>query len=182
MAVRGMRFFGDPVLRTRADEVTDFDKELRMLVRDLTETLRDQEGSGLAAPQIGVSRRVFVFHVDGVSGHIVNPTLEFPDELEQDGPEGCLSAPGLYFDTTRRLNAIVRGVDMHGRPAQVVGARELARCLQHETDHLDGVLFIDRLDTDTRKAALRAIRLADWSGQPAPAVRLSPHRIRGSLG
>jgi peptide deformylase len=182
MAVRGVRYFGDPVLRTRADEVKDFDKELRVLVRDLSETLRAQEGSGLAAPQIGVSRRVFVFHVDNVEGHIINPTLEFPDEEEQDGPEGCLSAPGLYFDTRRRLNAIVHGVDMHGRPLQVVGTRELARCLQHETDHLDGVLFIDRLDSQTRKAALRAIRLAEWNGLPKPTIRVSPHRIRGPLG
>jgi peptide deformylase len=179
MAVRDVRLFGDPVLRERAPEVTEFDRELRRLVTDLAATLRDQRGSGLAANQIGVLARVFVFHVGGVSGHLVNPVLDFPDEAEQDGPEGCLSIPGLYFDTRRRLNTVARGVDRHGRPVQVVGTGELARCLQHETDHLDGVLFVDRLDPTTRKAALRAIRQAEWSNQPAPQFKISPHPIRG---
>ena len=178
MAVRDVRLFGDPVLRERAPEVTEFDKELRNLVKDLTATLRDQRGSGLAANQIGVLARVFVFQVGKVSGHLVNPELDFPDDAEQDGPEGCLSIPGLYFDTTRRLNTVARGQDEHGRPVQVVGTGELARCLQHETDHLDGVLFLDRMDSETRKAALRAIRSAEWSNRPAPKFKISPHPIR----
>jgi len=173
-----MRLFGDPVLTGECDPVTDFDKELRTLVRDLTDTLRDARGSGLAAPQIGVPVRVFVFDVDGVRGHLVNPTLEFPDDEEQTGPEGCLSIPGLYYDTRRRLHAVARGVDMHGRPAQVVGTAEVARCLQHETDHLDGVLFLDRLDPATRRTAMRDIRAAEWYGA---RVKLSPHPVRGVL-
>ena len=174
MAVRAVRLFGDPVLRTPADEVTSFDAELRRLVRDLAETLQDQQGSGLAAPQIGVSRRVFAFHVGKVAGYLVNPVLSFPDEEEQDGPEGCLSMPGLYFDTLRRLNVVAKGYSDRGDPVQVVGTGELARCLQHETDHLDGVMFIDRMDGQRRKAALRAIRAAPWSGL-APTVKVSPH-------
>ncbi|MBO0775059.1 MAG: peptide deformylase [Actinobacteria bacterium] len=179
MTVRPVRLFGDPVLRTPATEVTDFDRQLRRLVRDLAETLRSQRGSGLAAPQIGVGLRVFVFDIDGVRGHLVNPALDFPDEEQQDGPEGCLSFPGLYFDVTRRLNTVARGFDGDGRPVQVVGDQGLARCLQHETDHLDGILFIDRMDPGTRKAAMRAVREAEWAGEPAPQIKTSPHPLPG---
>lgn len=182
MAVRDVRLFGDPVLRERATEVTEFDRELRRLVTDLTETLRGQRGSGLAATQIGVLARVFAFDVGGTRGHIVNPVLDFPDEQEQDGPEGCLSIPGLYFDNKRRLHTVATGVDQHGRPVQVVGEAELARCLQHETDHLDGMLFIDRMDTARRKAALRAIREAEWNNLAKPEFKISPHPIAGKLG
>jgi peptide deformylase len=112
-----------------------------------------------------------------VAGHLVNPVLDFPDEEEQDGPESCLSLPGLYFDTKRRMNVAAKGVTAAGDPVQVVGAGHLARCLQHETDHLDGVLFIDRLDRGRRKAAMRAIRKAEWNGTTPPAVKISPHRM-----
>ena len=161
MPVLPIRLFGDPVLTTPADEVTTFDAELRRLVRNLDQTLYDQRGSGLAASQVGVGLRVFVFHDDDVAGYLVNPTLDFPDEQEQDGPEGCLSLPGLYFDTQRRLNVVAQGFTVSGDPVQVVGTGNLARCLQHETDHLDGVLFIDRMDAERRKAAMRAIRAAE---------------------
>ena len=175
MPIRPVRLFGDPVLTTPADEVVTFDAELRRLIRDLDETLYDQCGSGLAAPQIGVGLRVFVFHDEDVAGHLVNPVLDFPDEEEQDGPEGCLSLPGLYFDTKRRLNVVARGFTASGDPVQVVGAGHLARCLQHETDHLDGVLFIDRLDREWGRAAMRAIREAQWNSLGLPEVKLSPH-------
>jgi peptide deformylase len=175
MPVLPIRLFGDPVLATPADGVTTFDAELRRLVRSLDETLYDQRGSGLAAPQVGVGLRVFVFHDEDVAGHLVNPVLDFPDEEEQDGPEGCLSMPGLYFDTKRRLNAVAKGFTASGDPVQVVGTGHLARCLQHETDHLDGVLFIDRMDRERRKAAMRAIRQADWNNLGLPTVKLSPH-------
>ena len=181
MSVVPVRLFGDPVLRTKADPVTDFDRSLRNLVRDLTGTLDDAGGSGLAAPQIGVGLRVFVFDSDGVRGHLVNPGLGFPDEEEQDGLEGCLSFPGLYFDVKRRRNVVAKGFTELGDPVQVVGSGVLARCLQHETDHLDGVLFIDRMDPATRKEAMRAIRQADWAGQP-PVVKTSPHPLTGRLG
>jgi peptide deformylase len=181
MAVRPVRLFGDPVLRTPTQEVTEFDRELRRLVQDLTQTLRDQQGAGLSAPQIGVGLRVFAFDVDGVRGHLVNPVLGFPDDAEDDGPEGCLSFPGLYYDVKRRLHTVASGLDGDGRPVQVVGDHQLARCLQHETDHLDGVLFIDRMDSETRKRAMRDIRLAEWAGLAGPEVRVSPHRVHGLI-
>lgn len=184
MTTRAVRLFGDPVLRQKANEVTDFDRQLRHLVDDLHDTLYDQQGYGLAATQLGVLQRVFAWHdSDGAEGHLVNPVLDFPDDEEQDGPEGCLSIPGLYFDTKRRLNTVARGADVHGRPVQIVGTKKLSRCFQHETDHLDGVLFVDRLDTEARKAAMKAIRQAEWSGMAAPAVKLSPpDHAHGPLG
>jgi peptide deformylase len=181
MAVRPIRLFGDPVLRTPAEPVVDFDAELRRLVKDLTETMLDEGGAGLAAPQLGVGLRVFSYDVDDVVGHIVNPVLDFPDAEEQDGPEGCLSIPGLYFDTTRRLNVVARGVNEFGDPVQLVGSQMMARCIQHEADHLEGILFVDRLDPDTKKEAMRAIRAAEWNNEPALEVRVSPHPIFGKL-
>ncbi|MFG1779124.1 peptide deformylase [Micromonospora sp. NPDC049051] len=183
MTVQPIRLFGDPVLRTPADPVVDFDVELRKLVADLTDTMREQNGAGLAAPQLGVGLRVFTFDVDDVVGHLVNPVLEFPDAEEQDGPEGCLSIPGLYFDTKRRQNVIAKGFNSYGDPMQIVGTGLMARCVQHETDHLDGVLFVDRLDPAGRKAAMKAIRQAEWydAGAP-PTVKLSPHAAGSPFG
>jgi peptide deformylase len=183
VTVQPIRLFGDPVLRTPAEPVVDFDRELRALVRDLTETMQDQSGAGLAAPQLGVGLRVFAFDVDDVVGHLVNPVLSFPDEEEQDGPEGCLSVPGLYFDTKRRLNVVAKGFNEYGDPVQVVGTGLMARCLQHETDHLDGVLFLDRLDAARRKEAMKAIRAAEWydAARP-PVVKVSPHAAASPFG
>jgi len=172
---RDIRLFGDPVLRTPAEPVTDFDLELRNLVKDLTETMIDAPGVGLAAPQIGVGLRVFVYHVDDDEpGHLVNPVLKLEGEPEEDD-EGCLSLPGLQFPTPRAPRAIATGFNMHGDPVTVEGTELLARCVQHETDHLDGILFIDRLDPRQRKLAMKAIREAEWSGLPVPEVRVSPH-------
>jgi peptide deformylase len=176
--IQPIRLFGDPVLRTPAAPVTDFDKELRTLVEDLTETMRDAPGAGLAAPQIGVGLRVFTYHVDGVLGHLVNPSLDLSEE-EQDGDEGCLSLPGLAFPTVRALSVVAKGLNMHGEPVTIEGSQLLARCVQHETDHLDGILFVDRLDRATRKQALRAIRESRWAGEPALRVRVSPHATEG---
>ena len=173
MAIRDIRLFGDPILLTAAEPVTDFDKQLRSLVKDLTQTLDDAHGAGLAAPQIGVGLRVFAYAVDSERGYLVNPVLEFPDEEERDGEEGCLSFPGIYYDVKRRLNTVARGFTDRGDPIQVVGTEILARCLQHETDHLDGVLFIDRMDVSTRKLAMREIRESNWD----VPVKISPHRM-----
>jgi peptide deformylase len=178
VAIQRIRLFGDPVLRTPAEAVTTFDKELRVLVKDLEETMMDAPGAGLAAPQIGVGLRVFTYHVDGVLGHLVNPDLDLSEEL-QDGEEGCLSFPGIYYDTPRALRVVAKGFDMHGEPVTIDGSELLARAVQHETDHLDGILFIDRMDRDQRKLALKAIREAEWAGEPAPAVRVSPHDTFG---
>ena len=178
MSIRPIRLFGDPVLRTAAAPVTDFDKELRRLVEDLTDTMRDAPGSGLAAPQIGVGLRVFTWHVDGELGHLVNPSLALSEEL-QDGPEGCLSIPDLAYDCTRALSVVAKGFNMHGDPVTVEGSQLLARAIQHETDHLDGILFVDRLDRETRKLAMKAIRESEWFGQDTPPIRLSPHSTHG---
>jgi peptide deformylase len=178
VAVREIRLFGDPILRTRAVEVVDFDKELRTLVQDLTDTMLEAPGAGLAAPQIGVGLRVFTYNVDEVVGHLVNPTLRLSDD-EQFGPEGCLSIPGLAFDCVRAQSVIATGFTMHGEPVVIEADELLARCIQHETDHLDGVLFVDRLDDVTRKAAMKAIREAEWSGLAPPTVKESPHPLFG---
>ena len=178
MSIKDIRLFGDPVLRSRATEVVEFDKELRALVKDLEDTMMDAPGAGLAAPQLGVGLRVFTYNVDGVLGHLVNPVLDLSDE-EQDGPEGCLSIPGLAFDTKRALSVVAKGENMWGEPVVVEGSELLARCVQHETDHLDGILFIDRLDTDARKEAMRAIREAEWFAENPPEVRISPHSTFG---
>ena len=178
MSVRDIRLFGDPVLRSVASPVVDFDKQLRTLVQDLTDTMLEAPGSGLAAPQVGVALRVFTYNVDGVVGHLINPELTLTDET-QIGDEGCLSIPGLTFDCTRALGVLAKGFTMYGDPVVIEGTETLARCIQHETDHLDGVLFVDRLDPDTRKAAMKAIREADWNGLSAPLVKESPHPMFG---
>ena len=142
MAIQEIRLFGDPVLVTPASPVVDFGKELRNLVSDLIDTMLDAPGAGLAAPQIGVPLRVFTWHVDDVIGHLVNPVLTLSDEL-QEGEEGCLSFPEVRYETPRAMRAVAQGFTMHGEPITVEGSEFLARALQHETDHLDGILFIE---------------------------------------
>jgi peptide deformylase len=181
VSVKPIRLFGDPVLRTPAAEVVDFDKQLRKLVKDLTDTMVEAPGAGLAAPQIGVPLRVFTYDIDDELGHLINPVLTDLSDEEQDGEEGCLSFPGLAFPTKRAFRVVAKGMNMYGDPVVIEGSELLARCLQHETDHLDGVLFIDRLDTEQRKLAMKAIRESEWGGEPAPVVRLSPHAT-GGLG
>jgi peptide deformylase len=183
VAIQPIRFFGDPVLTTPASPVVDFDKELRTLVADLTETMIDAPGAGLAAPQIGVSLRVFVWNVDEEFGHLVNPSLSLSED-EEDGEEGCLSFPGLRYDTKRALRVVAKGFNMHGEPVVVEGSDFLARAIQHETDHLNGILFIDRMDKRTRKEAMKEIRESEWFGGlsdigAAPEIRFSPHATLG---
>jgi peptide deformylase len=173
-----IRLFGDPVLRTAADPVNDFDAELRRLVKDLTETMLDAPGVGLAAPQIGVSLRVFTYHVDDELGHLINPSLDLSEETES-GDEGCLSFPGLVYPVSRAYGVVAKGFNMYGEPVTLEGTDQLARCVQHETDHLDGVLFIDRLDKAQRKLAMREIREAEWWGEAIPQVKVSPHPTWG---
>ena len=178
MSVRDIRLFGDPVLRTIAAPVVDFDKQLRQLVQDLTDTMLEAPGAGLAAPQIGVGLRVFTYNVQDVVGHLINPELTLTEDT-QTGDEGCLSIPGLTFDCTRAFGVVARGFDMYGEPVTVEGSEMLARCIQHEVDHLDGVLFVDRLDPETRKTAMAEIRSAAWFGGPPPLVKVSPHPLFG---
>lgn len=157
MTVRPIRIFGDPVLRTEADPVTDFDDALRALVTDLEDTVREPGRAGVAAPQIGVSLRVFSYNVGGVVGHLVNPVLSAHDG-EQIDEEACLSLPGLGFETPRAMSVTARGFDQYGEPLVIQGTGFLARALQHETDHLGGTLYIDTLKGDVRRQALRELR------------------------
>ncbi len=183
MSIQQIRLFGDPVLTTPALEVVDFAKELRTLVADLTETMIEAPGAGLAAPQIGVGLRVFVWDVDDALGHLINPTLDLSEEL-QDGEEGCLSFPALSYLTPRAFRAVAKGFNMYGEPITVEGTELLARCLQHETDHLDGIVFIDRLSPEDRKLAMKEIRESEWfinaqSSGNEPKVKVSPHDLFG---
>jgi peptide deformylase len=183
MAIQNIRLFGDPVLVTPATAVKDFDKELHNLVSDLIETMKAAPGAGLAAPQIGVPLRVFVWDIDNKIGHLVNPTLDLGDEI-QEGQEGCLSFPELSFETPRAVRAVAKGFNMHGDPITIEGTELLARCLQHETDHLNGVLFIDRMSSEQRKKAMKEIRESQWFGMATelgnkPVVKISPHKTLG---
>jgi peptide deformylase len=178
VSIRPIRLFGDPVLRTPAEPVTDFDAELRRLVKDLTDTMLEAPGVGLAAPQIGVGLRVFTYNIDDVLGHLINPVLRLSEDEETDD-EGCLSFPGLQYPTKRSYGVVATGFNMHGDQVTIEGAGQLARCVQHETDHLDGILFIDRLDPAQRKLAMKEVRAAEWFGDPVPVIRESPHPTRG---
>ncbi|GAA3468966.1 peptide deformylase [Nonomuraea roseola] len=158
MAVQRIRAFDDPVLRAVAQPVTAFDKELRSLVKALTLTMRQGAGrAGLAAPQIGVQARVVVFDYDGRAGHLVNPRLEL-SERTIVADEACLSAPGLWWPLERSFGVTARGRDMYGKPVTVRAIGTLARVLQHEVDHLDGVLFVDRLADDERDRFMEMAR------------------------
>jgi peptide deformylase len=178
LSIRPIRLFGDPILKTPAEPVQSFDAELRRLVKDLTDTMLDAPGAGLAAPQIGVGLRVFTYNVDDVVGHLVNPVLLLSAERETDD-EGCLSFPGLTFQVQRAYRVAAEGYNMHGEPVTIEATGMLARCFQHETDHLDGVLFIDRMDREQRKLAMKEIRAASWYAETAPAVKFSPHPTHG---
>ena len=158
MAVRPIRELGDPVLRTPCDPVLAFDAALAGLVRDLEETVDHPGRAGLAANQIGVSLRVFSYNIDGVIGHLVNPVVVERSDEVQDGDEGCLSVPGLYAPTVRALWCAAEGFDVEGNPLRLEGEGLMARCLQHEVDHLDGMVFLQRLTGDAKKAAFRALR------------------------
>ncbi|CAB5042247.1 unannotated protein [freshwater metagenome] len=180
MSLQEIRHFGDPVLITPAALVVDFDKEIRTLIADLTETMLNAPGAGLAAPQIGVSLRAFVWHVDEVLGHLINPTLVLSGEIEVD-EEGCLSFPDLTYPTPRSLRAVARGFNMFGEAIEVDGSELLARALQHENDHLDGILFIDRMSKADRKVAMKEIRESEWFNESTRdiTIKTSPHSIFG---
>jgi peptide deformylase len=158
VTIRPIRELGDPVLRTPSDEVTEFDAWLAALVRDLLDTVDHPGRAGLAAPQIGVNVRAFSYNIDGAIGHMVNPVIVERSEEIQDGDEGCLSVPGIWAPTVRSMYCAVEGVDVDGKPLRLEGTGLMARCLQHEVDHLDGKVFLDRLTGEARKSALRALR------------------------
>ena len=163
MTVRQLRLIGDPVLRTPSEPVVRFDEGLARLVRDLLDTVQVPGRAGVAANQIGSELAVFAYNVDGRLGYVINPRITDLSG-EQTGPEGCLSVPGVSADRRRAARATVTGVDLDGEPVTVTGAGELARCLQHETDHLRGELYIDGLTGDERREVMRALRARQVAG------------------
>ncbi|MFP5352772.1 MAG: peptide deformylase [Actinomycetota bacterium] len=158
MALLEIRKFGDPVLRERAPETGRPTELHRRLVEDMLETMRDAPGVGLAAPQVGVLERIFVWEVEDEHGAIFDPVIveSSPETVEEE--EGCLSLPGLYYPVERAEKVVVTGQDLEGRPLKLEAEGLLARVCQHEIDHLDGVLFIDRLSPVHRKEALSKLR------------------------
>jgi peptide deformylase len=158
--MRDIRYVGDPILRTAAEPVTDFDKELRRLIDEMFSVMYAADGVGLAGPQIGVGRRLFVYDISNRKGHLINPELTIDDPEQVVEEEGCLSVPGketgkpLYAPTARAAGVTVRGVDKLGRPVTMKARGMLARCFQHEFDHLDGTLYVDRLGKDERRKIL----------------------------
>ena len=162
MSVREIRLFGDPVLASVCDPVVNFSKSTAALVRDLLDTAELPGRAGVAAPQIGVSLRAFSYHVDGKLGYLLNPVIVETrgDYVEVD--EGCLSVPGHWHKTPRYEFARVEGLNLAGDKVELEGNGLMGQMLQHELDHLDGKLYLDRLTKDERKLAMREIRAADW--------------------
>lgn len=162
MTERQIRLFGDPVLKSPSAPITEIDAGIRRLVEDLLDSVEPEGRAGVAAPQIGVNLRAFSYDVDDQVGYVLNPEL-----IEVSGEptlvdEGCLSVPGLWFPTMRYPFARVRGIDVDGNEIEVSGEGVLAQALQHETDHLNGVLYLDRLDKDRRREAMKQVRESDW--------------------
>ncbi|GAA6123215.1 peptide deformylase [Bifidobacterium psychraerophilum] len=157
MAIRDIRVVPDPVLRTPCDPVRDITPAVRRLVQDLIDTVDDPGRAGLSANQIGVSLRAFSFNIEGKVGYVLNPVIEEVSG-EQTGDEGCLSLPGLWYETRRSDYARVRGTDLDGKEVVLEGSGLMGRMLQHECDHLDGHVYIDRLEKDVRRKALRQLR------------------------
>ncbi len=160
MAVREIVLMGDPVLREEALEVTDFDRDLLTLVRDLYESMYHAEGVGLAAPQIGISKRVIVIDLrrdeePDVRLALINPRVVWHSEETDKSAEGCLSIPGLEEVVERASDVHVEGVDPDGLPIRVEAEDLLARALQHEIDHLDGILFVDRVSALKRRMLMK---------------------------
>lgn len=158
MATLDIRTFGDPVLRQRATEVDRLTDMHHRLIEDMLETMRVAPGVGLAAPQVGVLERIFVWEVEEEHGAVVNPEITWRSDSEEMGEEGCLSIPGLYYPVRRAEAIEVRGLDAAGDAITMKAEGFLARVCQHEIDHLDGVLFLDRLDEDVRREALSVLR------------------------
>ena len=157
MAIREIRVVPDPVLRTPCDEIKEITPAVRRLVDDLLETVDDPGRAGLSANQIGVSLRAFSYNIDGKVGYVLNPVLE-EKSGEQYGDEGCLSVPGLWYKTRRADYARVRGIDLDGNEVVLEGSGLMGRMLQHECDHLDGHVYLDRLEKEERREALRYMR------------------------
>jgi peptide deformylase len=158
MAIMSIRRLGDPVLRVPASDVEAFDRSLERLAEAMFETMYDAPGVGLAAPQVGLSLRFFVYDDgQGRKGAVANPKLTVIEGVQTD-EEGCLSIPGLYYDTPRAMRVRLEGRDVAGKPLDLEGEGLLARILQHETDHLQGMVFLDRLTEEDRRQAMALLR------------------------
>jgi peptide deformylase len=162
MPVREIRLFGDPILKTPTDSIGVIDDKVRQLIDDLLATTSLPGRAGVAATQIGVGLRAFSYNVHGNIGYIINPKL-----VETSGEpvlveEGCLSVPGLWFTTRRFPYAKAVGIDVDGNEITLVGEGLMAQVLRHECDHLDGLVYLDRLDKDSRKQAMKQVRESDW--------------------
>lgn len=162
MSIRPIRLFGDPVLKSACTEITQIDEKIRGLVSDLLDSVQLEGRAGVAANQIGVGLRAFSYNVDGRVGYVLNPQLVSVSGEPHLVGEGCLSVPGLWFDVLRYPHARVIGTDLDGNEVILDGDGLLAQALQHETDHLDGMLYLDRLDRETRRLALKEVRESDW--------------------
>ncbi|PNW08137.1 peptide deformylase [Microbacterium sp. AG157] len=162
MTVRPIRLFGDPVLRATSAPIEQIDDGIRALVQDLVDTVELPGRAGVAAPQIGVGLRAFSYNIDGDIGYVLNPVLVETRGEPQPVGEGCLSVPGLWHDALRYPWAKVVGMDLDGNEVVLEGEGLLAQALQHETDHLDGMLYLSRLSPETRREAMRQVRESDW--------------------
>jgi peptide deformylase len=165
VAVRSIRLFGDPVLRSACDSITPGDRRVSTLVTDLLDTVAEPGRAGVAANQIGVGQRAFSYNIDGDIGYIINPVVEELSGEPELVEEGCLSVPGFYFPRMRYPHARVSGIDLDGNPIELEGDGLMAQALQHETDHLDGHLYIEGLEPETKREAMGAIRKSEWWGK-----------------
>lgn len=157
--MRDIRVIGDPVLNTVSDPITEVTDAIRQLVDDLVETVDAEGRAGLAAPQIGVNLRAFSWNIGGEIGYILNPVIvERSEELQELGEEGCLSVPGLWFECERPAYAKAVGTDLDGNEVVIEGEEIWARLINHEVDHLDGHLYLDRLERPVRRKAMREVR------------------------
>jgi peptide deformylase len=162
MTVREIRLYGDPVLRTVCDPIFAIDDKVRALIEDLIDTTKLPGRAGVAAPQIGVSLRAFSYNVDGKVGYLINPEIVDLSGEKVLVDEGCLSVPGLWHKTPRFQNAKAVGIDLDGNQVELSGSGLMAQALQHECDHLDGMVYLGRLESEERKAAMRKLRETEW--------------------
>ncbi|MFM6939012.1 MAG: peptide deformylase [Rhodoluna sp.] len=162
MTVREIRLYGDPVLRTVCDSIDVIDDKVRALIEDLVDTTKLPGRAGVAAPQIGVNLRAFSYNVDGNVGYLINPEIVELGGEKRLVDEGCLSVPGLWHKTPRYETAKARGIDLDGSPVEISGSGLMAQAIQHECDHLDGMVYLGRLEGEERKQAMRNLRDTDW--------------------
>lgn len=162
MTVREIRLYGDPVLRTECSAIEEITPEISELVRDLIDTTKLPGRAGVAAPQIGVNLRVFSYNIHGEIGYLINPRIVELSGEPEEIDEGCLSVPGLWEKTPRYPEAVAEGMNLSGETVRLSGTGLMAQMLQHECDHLDGKVYLDRLTPEGRKVAMRKLRETDW--------------------